>query len=1078
MAPEDLPLDHQPFATSLHAAASYQLGQPVLVTLEIENNTGQAYQILKWGTPLEDPLTVDCFLVSRDGQILPYDGRHVKRGDPSPDSYALIGPGEKLSHSVDISQAYAIDAPGHYTVTLNATLFDAFPVPSHAKQPPRRRRDHQHHKLPESAVSFDVVDGAQPKLTAGQASRQAAKTRKFAKSAAKTPNFDGGTQAEQDDTLIAHQNAQYFSALAAEQLTDGPDSSNALYQTWYGVFDQGRYNEVTGDYNNISGNLLSNTVTYNLTGDGCASDDFAYTHKGDDTVWLCDLYKSADQIGIDCKFGTLVHEWSHAVDSTDDNAYGEAACQKLANDDPQKAVDNADSHEYFAENNTLSNYGKTITVVTDRDTFGKDEIDAMFLQAKPAVIPEAFYVQADGFWPDKLNITAASLGNSPNIKPTFTLTPAVSGISIAVMSLQAEDPALPIAPQRFTWVCQISFSDDSGFPTSPGAVQDITLTADVNGFSGSAQIHLIDEPNPYEIDGATSWLSTDVRVFQIRDGDGRFNATLNSGPSAFIKQVIGNLNSGNSAGETFDSISTDEQTSALELSQKVNGTGVFNFAVAKVRYRGTTDIPNVRVFFRLFPTNSTTTIFDAGTTYRRATSGGNAIPLLGLSGSGDLLTIPCFAEGRVDSSVADLTTQPDPANVQPIVHDPGGNEVAAYFGCWLDINQADPQFPNKPSPANGPWTSGRKSVQQLIRNAHQCLVAEIAFDPDPIPPGVAPSQSDKLAQRNLTIVKSANPGFDASRRIVTTFELRPAPAIQAPNPGPDELLIEWGNTPSGSLASIYIPEISASQVLALAGKLYPNHNLTQLDDQTIQMPVGGISYVPLPPGAAFGITGLLTVDLPDTVRKGDVYKVVVRQLTDAYAPPPIVIFKTGQPGPLPKNQDDSQNGIRWRRVVGSYQMTIPVSTKDVMLAPELRLYSVLLWILKSVPATDRWYPAFSRYVSAIGTRVGALGGSPGTVQPSPDGSGAEPSPTPEPVRTRRYEGKITGLVYDCFGDFEGFLLDECGKELKFEAREHRIEALVRTAWRERILIDVVTTTAHPHKPVSIVFRRAPEPFQA
>jgi hypothetical protein len=34
----------------------------------------------------------------------------------------------------------------------------------------------------------------------------------------------------------------------------------------------------------------------------------------------------------------------------------------------------------------------------------------------------------------------------------------------------------------------------------------------------------------------------------------------------------------------------------------------------------------------------------------------------------------------------------------------------------------------------------------------------------------------------------------------------------------------------------------------------------------------------------------------------------------------------------------------------------------------------------------------------------------------------------------RFDGKITGVSYDCFGDFEGFALDICGKEIQFSAR--------------------------------------------
>jgi hypothetical protein len=98
------------------------------------------------------------------------------------------------------------------------------------------------------------------------------------------------------------------------------------------------------------------------------------------------------------------------------------------------------------------------------------------------------------------------------------------------------------------------------------------------------------------------------------------------------------------------------------------------------------------------------------------------------------------------------------------------------------------------------------------------------------------------------------------------------------------------------------------------------------------------------------------------------------------------------------------------------------------------------------------------------------------VEASPAGTGGEP--VPEHERTHEYNGKVTGLIYDCFGDFEGFLLDDCGTELVFQAREHRIEELVRIAWRERIAITVVISAAHPRRPLSLILRRAPEPYQA
>jgi len=37
---------------------------------------------------------------------------------------------------------------------------------------------------------------------------------------------------------------------------------------------------------------------------------------------------------------------------------------------------------------------------------------------------------------------------------------------------------------------------------------------------------------------------------------------------------------------------------------------------------------------------------------------------------------------------------------------------------------------------------------------------------------------------------------------------------------------------------------------------------------------------------------------------------------------------------------------------------------------------------------------------------------------------------------------------------------------------------VHIAWQERVAITVVTDAAHPRRPLSIILRRDPEPFQS
>jgi len=277
----------------------------------------------------------------------------------------------------------------------------------------------------------------------------------------------------------------------------------------------------------------------------------------------------------------------------------------------------------------------------------------------------------------------------------------------------------------------------------------------------------------------------------------------------------------------------------------------------------------------------------------------------------------------------------------------------------------------------------------LVRSEHQCLITEISFDPDPIPTNADPSNSDKLAQRNLTFVNVPNPGLIDSRRSPQTFEIRPTPAFLPSSFQPDELMIEWGNTPAGSIANIYLPEALADDILLQANEMYATHRLSKADDYTIQCFAEGVTYIPVLRKAGSNFAGLLTVDLPGTVRKGQVYDITVKQITTA-------ILSRGQQYNTYRNENNNHNefetgGYRkqqsfdWRRVLGVFRLTIPVSTKQALLAREERRLSILRWIEQAIPVNDRWYLVFKRYVQQMADRVGSMGGVPDKVVADPNG---------------------------------------------------------------------------------------------
>jgi hypothetical protein len=644
------------------------------------------------------------------------------------------------------------------------------------------------------------------------------------------------------------------------------------------------------------------------------------------------------------------------------------------------------TNQYLAEKRALlldrtADYGpppyacpivKKAAFILDRSTFGQDEVTAMLQGANPAIIEAALYVVLDGFTPQEIGITGSTPTDPPTLKPTLTVNPLPAQMEIRAAHLDLEDPAHLIRRQRITWTYEVRFVGTSGFNFATDTLS-VALGATIAGQSAAASLLLIKQPNPYEIDGSTHWLSTDLRVFQINAGQSRFSATMGASAAqapAFIQQVINNLNAGTTGGQTFDTaLSTDQQTSKLELSEAVAGTKVFNFAVARVRYRGTLPAQDVRAFFRLFPASTTSLAYDPSTTYRRGGQGGVKVPLLGVQAN-QLITIPCFASPRVDSASTSLAAQTDTPNVRTIAA--SATERQVYFGAWLDINQTAPQFPLSPSPVDGPFSSGRQSVYQLVRSAHQCLVAEIAFDPTPIPQNVTPGASDKLAQRNLAIVESANPGVVGSRRIPQTFEIKATVEDLPDGTPPDELLIDWGRTPVGSTATLYLPEADAEAILDTAAEMYRTSNLVLIDEHTIQTRTGGMSWIPIPQGSG-NLTGLLTIDLPRTVREGQAFTIVARQVT-------------GRVGPVVEDAAFlAAAAPAGRRILGSFQITIPVQTKEILLTPQQRLLSNLRFIEQAIPATDRWFPTFHRYVTQVASRVDGLGGSSDVVGPSPSG---------------------------------------------------------------------------------------------
>jgi hypothetical protein len=67
-------------------------------------------------------------------------------------------------------------------------------------------------------------------------------------------------------------------------------------------------------------------------------------------------------------------------------------------------------------------------------------------------------------------------------------------------------------------------------------------------------------------------------------------------------------------------------------------------------------------------------------------------------------------------------------------------------------------------------------------------------------------------------------------------------------------------------------------------------------------------------------------------------------------------------------------------------------------------------------------------------------------------------------------GKVVEVVYDCFGDFEGFVLGECCDRHAYTSREPDIGELVLRACRDRLLLTVVSRPGCAHAIAQILVR--------
>ena len=756
-------------------------------------------------------------------------------------------------------------------------------------------------------------------------------------------------------------------------------------------------------------------------------------------------------------------DWDVHNDVTDNGQQ----CVIVSNDSP-----GGDVYLYYRS------ISQTLYFVNDKSTFGVDEVTDVIADSG-GTFPNAFWVMLEGYTIDQLSIDQPSpltpvLSGAFSTIPGLTIAPNGSGT-------EYELPGDLYTPQRIRFPYDVGFTSAAlgSFPAAGNPPVTRVLEADmtIDGANESAVtlFELVSGANPYftNIDPAQDnvfWLSQDLRVFSGAPaidntpvpGGPTFSTDSIAGAYSYIQSLLTYLNANFKDPTGADPFATilPGQSGALTGDSSVTpivvnatfpitiGTN-YNFAVARVRLRGSVGpsgaANNVKVFFRLWTTQSADTDYQTASTYL------SNVDAVGLPDSPlpapDSHTIPFFATSNAPdfSDPNNPEYGPSGANNRTIQID-SGDGAWAYFGSFLNVYDSSNIVNGSP-------------VQALLAGTHHCIVAQIAYDDAPIVNAngvtMSPENSDKLAQRNLQITRSDNPGAVDTHRIPQTFDVRPT-ALVASAPGglldyPDELMIDWGNTPVGCTATIYWPQVDTSAVVRTASRLYGTHLLTAPDGNTLQCKVTrGVTYVPIPTGSGENFAGLLTVDLPPTVVKGQEFKIIVRRIRTRQMQSKIDVVIASPRVAAVKPQPVAMRN--WRYVVGTFQVRIPVSTRDVLLFPEENTLAVLKWRLQNMSPSNRWHPVLKRYLGYVAARVDGLGGNSAEIPPSLQGIPPKGLPGKD---GRVHTGKVCEVLYDCFGDFDGFVLEACCTERHaFRNRQARIGKVLLHACEKRLTVSV------------------------
>jgi peptidyl-Lys metalloendopeptidase len=304
----------------------------VVVTVTFTNTSGNPQYVLKSHTPFGE-IEAPMFDVTRDGTRVRYLGAIAKRAAPTSADYFLLKPGASHSVKVELSALYDMATTGDYEIRYHAASPQLFAGGSELAS--------------EAATVW--IDGVRPRGSRDETlTLEEMKAQATPQPAAAGLSFNKCTASQQADITQAVSASLSMATGGDAYMAKG--SMGPRYTKWFGAVDSARVSTVKAHFAALKDAFATKPITVDC---GCKKTYYAYVYPTQPyTIYVCKAFWSAPMTGTDSKGGTLVHEMSHfnVVAGTDDWVYGQSGAASLAISDPAKAIDNADSHEYFGEN--------------------------------------------------------------------------------------------------------------------------------------------------------------------------------------------------------------------------------------------------------------------------------------------------------------------------------------------------------------------------------------------------------------------------------------------------------------------------------------------------------------------------------------------------------------------------------------------------------------------------------------------------------------------------------------------------------------------------------------------------------